>query len=116
MAVLNRCREYGNILNPKKVQLLQSAVRYIGYIVSSDGSKADPRKTEAISKFPAPTNITELRSFMGMANQLGGFTHLLSETADPLRDLLKPKNAFLWSAQHEEAFTKTKEIFCSPLF
>ena len=86
----------------------------IGYIVSSDGIKADPTKIEAISEFPAPTNITELRSFMGMANQLGGFTHLLSEAAGPLRDLLKPKNAFLWSPQHEEAFTKTKEILCSP--
>ena len=82
--------------------------------MSSDGIKADPTKIEAISEFPAPTNITELRSFMGMANQLGKFTHLLSEAAGPLRDLLKPKNAFLWSPQHEEAFTKTKEILCSP--
>ena len=114
VAVLNRCREHGITLNPKKVQLLQSAVRYVGYIVSSDGIKADPTKIEAISEFPAPTNITELRSFMGMANQLGGFTHLLSEAAGPLRDLLKPKNAFLWSPQHEEAFTKTKDILCSP--
>ena len=114
VAVLNRYREHGITLNPKKVQLLQSAVRYVGYIVSSGGIKADPTKIEAISEFPAPTNITELQSFMGMANQLGGFTHLLSEAAGSLRDLLKPKNAFLWSPQHEEAFTKTKEILCSP--
>ena len=51
---------------------------------------------------------------MGMANQLGGFTRLLSETAAPLRNLLKPKNAFLWSPQHEQALTKTKEILCRP--
>ena len=114
VAVLNRCREHGITLNPKKVQLLQSAVRYVGYILSSDGIKADPTNIEAISEFPAPTNITELRSFMGVANQLGGFTHLLSEAAGPLQDLLKPKNVFLWSPQHEEAFTKTKEILCSP--
>ena len=53
------------------MQLLQSAVRYVGYIVSSDGIKADPTKIEAISEFPAPTNITELRSFMGMAKPAG---------------------------------------------
>ena len=82
--------------------------------MSSDGIKADPTKIKAISKFPVPTNITKLRSFMGMANQLDGFIHLLSEAAGPLRDLLKPKNAFLWSPQHEEAFIKTKEILCSP--
>ena len=110
VAVLNRCREHSIILNPKKVQLLQSAVRYVGYIVSSEGIKADPTKIKAISEFPAPTNITELRSFMDMANQLGGFTHLLSEGEGPLRNLLKPKKAFLWSPQHEEAFTKIKEL------
>ena len=65
--------------------------------MSNEGIKADPTKIEAISEFHAATNITELRSFMGMANQLGGFNHLLSEAAGPLRDLLKPKNAFLWS-------------------
>ena len=85
------CREHSITLNPKKVQLLQMAVRYVRYTVSSDGIKADPTKIEAISEFPAPTNITELRSFMGMANQLGGFTHF------PTQNLLKPKNAFLWS-------------------
>ena len=66
VAVLNRFRKHGITLNLKKVQLLQSAVKYVGYIVSSDGIKADPTKIEAISEFPAPTNITELRSFMGM--------------------------------------------------
>ena len=56
VAVLNRCREHGITLNSKKVQFLQSALRYVGYIVSSDGIKADPTKIEAISEFPAPTN------------------------------------------------------------
>ena len=87
VAVINRCREHGITLNPKKVQLLQNAVRYVGYIVSSDGVKTDPRKIEAISEFPAPTNITELRFFMAMANQLAGFTLLLNETAGQLRGL-----------------------------
>ena len=65
--------EHGITLNPKKVQLLQSNLRYVVYIVNSEGIKADPIKIEAISEFPAPLNITKLRSFMGMANQLGGF-------------------------------------------
>ena len=93
VAVLNRCREHGITLNLKKVQLLQSAVRYVRYIVRSDSIKADPTKIKAISEFPAPTNISELRSFMGMANQLGGFTHLLSEAVGPL--LTKPNTSNL---------------------
>ena len=112
VAVLNSCQEQGITLNSKKVQLLESAARYVGYKVSNEGIKADPTKIEEISKFLASTNI--LSSFMGVANQLRGFTHLLSETAGPFRDLLKLKNAFLWSPQHDETFTKTKKIFCNP--
>ena len=116
VAVLNRCQEHGITLNPKKVQLLQSAVRYVGYIVRSDGIKANSTKVEAISEFPAPTNITELRFFIGMANQLGGFTHLLSEAAGPFRDLLKPKNAFLCHPSMKKHLQRQKKFFVAPIF
>ena len=112
--ILNRCRQHAITLNPEKFVLLQNAVKYVGYMVDKDGIKADPRKLEAISQFPQPSNITELRSFMGLANQLGGFTNQLSTAAGPLRDLLKQKNAFVWSSTHDEAFKQTKNILCRP--
>ena len=112
--VLERCRKQGITLNPEKFEFLQSSVDYVGYRVSCDGVKADPKKVEAIQNFPAPTNITELRSFMGLANQLGGFSSQLSKAAEPFRDLMKPKNAFLWTPAHNAAFEETKEVLCSP--
>ena len=112
--VLERCRQRGITLNPDKFEFMQPAVDYVGYRVSSGGIEADTKKVEAIQNFPAPTNITELRSFMGLANQLGGFSHELSKAAEPLRDLMKPKNAFLWTPNHEEAFGDVKTVLCSP--
>ena len=112
--VLERCRKQGITLNPEKFEFLQSSVDYAGYRVSCDGVKADPKKVEAIQNFPAPTNITELRSFMGLANQLGGFSSQLSKAAEPLRDLTKPKNAFLWTPAPNAAFEETKQVLCSP--
>ena len=56
------------------------------------GISADPEKIRAINDFPKPTNITELRSFLGLANQLGNFTKELSSLTQPFRDLLKTKN------------------------
>ena len=87
---------------------------YVGYRINSEGVKADPKKVEAIRKFPTPTNITELRSFMGLANQLGRFSNQLSKAAEPLRDLMKSRNAFLWTPNHEAAFEETKNVLCSP--
>ena len=87
---------------------------YVGYRINSEGVKADPKKVEAIRKFPTPTNITELRSFMGLANQLGRCSNQLSKAAEPLRDLMKSRNAFLWTPNHEAAFEETKNVLCSP--
>ena len=45
----------------------------------------------------APTDINELRRFLGMANQLAKFTPQLSDATTPLRELLSSKNQWLWS-------------------
>ena len=76
--------------------------------------QADPKKIEAISQFPFPTNLTELHSFMGLANQPGGFTNKLSDAAKHLRSFMKPKNAFLWIPLHDNTFNEVKRTFCSP--
>ena len=52
--VLKRCRQFGITINPDKFVLMQNAVAYVGYIVDSEGVKADPSKIEAISEFPRP--------------------------------------------------------------
>ena len=116
VTVLNRC-QHGITLNPEKFELLQTSVDYVGYRINSEGVKADPRKLEVIRKFPTPTNITELRLFMGLANQLRrlvGLADQLSKAAEPLRVLMKSRNAFLWTPNHEAAFEETKNVLCSP--
>ena len=51
----------------------KDTVNYAGYVVSDAGDWADPSKMKAIGNFPVPKNITDLRSFMGLVNQLGCF-------------------------------------------
>ena len=55
--VFERCRKQGITFNPEKFEFLRSSVDYVGYRVSCDGVKADPKKVEAIQNFPAPTKI-----------------------------------------------------------
>ena len=57
--VLERCQKQGITLNPEKFEFLQSSMDYVGYRVSCDGVKADPKKVETIQNFPDPTNITK---------------------------------------------------------
>ena len=62
---------------------------FLGHIISSEGIKIDPSKTEAITKIPLPRSFNELQRFLGMVNYLGKLIPNLAEHTTPLRNLLK---------------------------
>ena len=112
--MLMNCREHGITLNPEKFKLAQDEVKFAGFIIGSKGVKADPEKIKAIAKFPTPTNITDLRSFIGLTEQLAGFSKEVSQALLPLRPLLKSKSHWIWNNDHAQAFESTKAALCSP--
>ena len=71
-------------------------------------------KIAAIKHFPAPKNLIDLRSFIGLSNQFGDFSPDLKIAMEPLKALLQVKNVYAWTSDHDEAFEKVKEILCSP--
>ena len=110
--ILNCCRELNISISEKKLEILHS-ISFAGHIVSNKGITPDPNLTTAIKDFPRPTNISELRSFMGLANQLASFMPDLAQNTSKIRKLLSPKNAFLWLPNQEEEFQIAKRILCS---
>ena len=68
----------------------------------------------AISEFPVPQKISNLRSLFGLVNQLSQFSTEISKAAEPLRGLLSTKNAFLWTPDHQAAFEATKTALSKP--
>ena len=71
---------HGISISQKKFVFAKQEARYVGLIENGEGIKADPDKMKAIRHFPQPTNLTEIRSFMGLVNQLGGYSKDLIET------------------------------------
>lgn len=112
--VLTRCRQHGITLNKDKFVVAAPSVSFCGYTLSGDGIAADVTKTEAIRDFPTPANLTDLRSFMGLVNQLSEFTPDIAQAAQPLRPLMSPKRTFLWTPDHDEAFRRVKSALTSP--
>ena len=90
-------------------------IDYAGYIVSSKGVFPDPARLSAVSKFPAPTDITTLRGFLGLANQLGHFVPDLAHMTNVLRLLLKKNTSWIWLHEHQSAFEKVKRLLTSPM-
>lgn len=66
--VLDRLKQYGVMLNLEKCEFGKQNTKYLGYEVSSNGIKPIQERTEAISKYPLPKTIAELRRFLGMLN------------------------------------------------
>jgi hypothetical protein len=111
--VLDRCDKNHITLSKSKCQIGKQ-VKFAGFVVNEQGVQPDPVKVKAISKFPSPTNVTELRSFLGLVNQLAQFVPNVAHTTEPLRDLLKKSVAFQWLDEHQRAFEEVKQLLTDP--
>lgn len=87
--VLERLRNMGFTVKLEKCSFLQPSVKYVGFIIDKTGLRPDPRKLLAIREVPRPTNVTQLKSFLGMLNYYGKFISNLSILLLPLHELLK---------------------------
>ncbi|PAA68329.1 hypothetical protein BOX15_Mlig030097g1 [Macrostomum lignano] len=101
---LTRCRDRGVSLNPEKFVFAQPSVTFAGFRLDEDGYSVDPGIVRAIREFPKPENLTDLRAFFGLVNQVGFCSDKIASLGEPLRNLLKSKNDFLWDSQHDKAF------------
>ncbi|XP_071104778.1 uncharacterized protein [Haliotis cracherodii] len=59
-----------------------------------------------------PNDLTELRRFLGMVNQMSKFSSSLAENTKPLRDLLHKDSAFLWGEAQQISFDRIKSQLC----
>ena len=74
----------------------------------------DPDKTQAITQLEQPNNVTEVRRYLGMLNQMSKFVPNLSSKTKPLRDLISTKNLWTWGPNQQRAFEETKQLVGSP--
>lgn len=107
--VLDAIQEAGVKLNAEKCRFRKKSVVYFGHIVSAEGLQPDPGKTEAIRNMPAPSNITELRSLLGMLNYLSKFVSDMATVVKPMSDLLRADVVFSWSSPQQAAFEEVKK-------
>jgi hypothetical protein len=78
-------------------------VQYLGYIVDEHGVHVDPAKIQVICDWPAPTTLTELRSFLGLANFYRRFMLGFSHIAWALSQVTKGggRAKFVWGKEQQ---------------
>ncbi|XP_073710120.1 retrovirus-related Pol polyprotein from transposon 412 [Misgurnus anguillicaudatus] len=118
--VLSRLKHEGLKAKLEKCSFFQSEVVYLGHVISAEGVATDPRKIEAVARWPQPTGITELRSFLGFASYYRRFVEGCAKLAAPLHRLgaelghVKPRvraeQSFgsAWTDQCQKGFEELK--------
>ena len=91
IAVLKRLDGAGTTLNAEDCEFSNKEVKLAGYVLNKEGIKSDPKKTESIQDMDTPQNVSDVRRFLGMVNQLGKYVPHLAENTKPIRDLLGTK-------------------------
>nr|GEX58972.1 putative reverse transcriptase domain-containing protein [Tanacetum cinerariifolium] len=96
-----------------KCEFWLSSVAFLGHIVSAEGITMDPAKVEAITKWPRPTSVTEVRSFLGLAGYYRRFVEGFSRLALPLTKLMRKGEKFVWNEEREKSFEELKQRLVS---
>ena len=102
--------KHGIILNKKKFVFAEEEVDFAGFHLTKDGVQPLSKHLDAIRNFPAPRNISDMRSYFAMANQVS-YCAPIREILKDFRELLKPDEPgrrFFWSPQLQDLFEKSR--------
>ena len=87
-----------------KCEFWLDSIVFLGHVISKDGISVDLKKIEAVVNWPRPTNMTEVRSFLGLAGYYRRFIKEFSQIAIPLTRLTQKRIKFEWSSECEQSF------------
>ncbi|WMV50137.1 hypothetical protein MTR67_043522 [Solanum verrucosum] len=111
--VLQRLREEKLYAKYEKCEFWLKEVAFLGHVVSGDGIKVDPKKTDVIRNWPRPLTPSDIRSFLGLAGYYRRFVNGFSSIASPMTKLTQKKAKFEWTDECERSFQTLKDKLVS---
>ncbi|KAL4032718.1 hypothetical protein IC575_005799 [Cucumis melo] len=96
-----------------KCEFWLKKVTFLGHVVSSEGVSVDPAKIEAVTSWPQPSTVSEIRSFLGLEGYYRRFVEEFSRIASPLTQLTRKGTPFVWSPACESSFQELKQKLVS---
>jgi hypothetical protein len=110
LETLRRNKLYAKL---SKCEFWLNEVVFLGHVISEKGISVDPKKIEAVLRWERPTNVTEIRSFLGLAGYYRRFIEGFSTIASPMTQLTRKEVKFEWSKECETSFQELKSRLTS---
>ncbi|KAG1937621.1 gag-pol fusion protein [Pimephales promelas] len=111
--VLARLKEAGLRLKRGKCMFLADEVEYLGHRVDAQGLHPMAIKVKAIEEAPEPSNVAELKAYLGLLNYYNKFLPNLATLLAPLHLLLRKEVPWMWKKPQQEAFKDSKSLLKS---
>ncbi|XP_048575650.1 uncharacterized protein LOC116619407 [Nematostella vectensis] len=106
---LDLCGRHGITLNPDKFVFAADTVEFAGFEITRNSVRPCQKYLDAIRKFPTPVNVTDMRSWFGLINQVS-YAFAATERMLPFRASLKPGTQFTWTKELDQLFEESKSI------
>lgn len=107
--VFEKLREHQLVAKLSKCTFAQEKVEYLGHVITGQGVATDPSKVAAIVQWPATSNVTQLRRFLGLVGYYRRFIQGYGSVCKPVFNALK-KDSFSWTVEQQLAFDKVKQL------
>ena len=109
LATVLDCLESAGIsLKREKCAFMLPEVEYLGHRISARGLQPLGSKVRAITEAPTPTNVSQLKSVLGLLNYYGRFLPDLTTLLAPLYELVQSTWRWSWGKSQSQAFEQAK--------
>ena len=116
IAVFKRLHDNDVHIKPEKCVFLTKEISYLGFKITDKGLFKTDEKIRAIKESQAPTNVSEVRSFLGLVTFYSKFALNLSTMTAPIYQLTRKNVPFDWNEACQNAFKSLKQELCSNRF
>jgi hypothetical protein len=113
--VLEKLRAHKLYAKFSKCEFWLEKISFLGHILTIEGVAVDPGKVETVSNWRQPTNVSEIRSFLGLTGYHRRFIEGFSKIARPMTELLKKEKKFTWTESCERSFQELKRRLTTAL-
>ena len=106
--IFDRLEKEGLKIRYDKCHWFQESITFVGFKVSKEGLRPDPKKVEVVRNYPAPESAKQVKSFLGLMSYFRRLIEGYSKIAHPLNETLKKDHQFRWTKECQEAFDSLK--------